>query len=215
MGNSLSGAIVAIAATDGESGSPDQPGLLTGLVARMRQHVNETILADGSSGEPLGYQDFDLEGVTWTMSALERAYGIDFHAGTRWALRTFTPCTPRRARTVPRHGRRQPAFHARICRLARRNDDARLRRSTAMPHEPVGELVLGPQDASGPSRRCRQRAISTRGRRRPARRLAADATVFAFRAGELQPQPHGRRRLFAFVPRGAAAIGSRRHALLQ
>jgi hypothetical protein len=82
IANSLSGAIVATAVCDGEPGAPEQPGLLTGLVARLREHVNETILADGSSGEPLGYEDFDLEGVSWSMGALERAYGIDFQPGT-------------------------------------------------------------------------------------------------------------------------------------
>ena len=185
IGNSLSGAIVATAATDGE-GEPDRPGLLTGLVARLREHVNETILADGSSGEPLGYEDFDLEGVSWSMAALERAYGIDFQPGT--ALGTahlYAVYDQVSARDCPDMGDGGLHSSRGFAWLARRNEDARLRRLyRTMPHEPVGEIALGPADASGaepplpPSRFFdRKGAIVLRSGWQP------DATVFAFRAG--------------------------------
>ncbi|HWQ55400.1 MAG TPA: heparinase II/III family protein [Bryobacteraceae bacterium] len=186
IANSLSGAIVATAVCDGEPGAPDQPGLLTGLVASLREHVNETILADGSSGEPLGYEDFDLEGVSWSMAALQRAYGIDFQPGTALATaHVYAVYDQTSARECPDMGDGSLHSTRGFAWLARRNADARLRRLyKGMRREPVGELVLGPSGTAGdepslaPSRYFdRKGAIVLRGN------WQADATVFALRAG--------------------------------
>ena len=209
IGNSLSGAIVATAATGGEDREPDQPGLLTGLVARLREHVNETILADGSSGEPLGYEDFDLEGVSWSMGALDRAYGIDFQPGT--ALGTahlYALYAQTSARECPDMG--DGGLHSTrgFAWLARRNDDARLRRLyRSMPHEPAGELALGPSAAAGaeaplPLSRFfdRKGAIVLRGGWQP------EATVLAFRAGPNFNHNHMDAGGFLLSARGQALL---------
>ena len=209
IANSLSGGIVASAITDGEPGGPDQPGVLPGLVARMREHVNETILADGSSGEPLSYEDFDLEGVSWTMGALERAYGIDFHAGT--ALRTshlYALYAQINAHECPDMGDGSLHSSRGFAWLARKNADARLRRLyRGMTREPVGELVLGPSDTSGaeqpfPLSRYfdRKGAIVLRDG------WQTEATVFALRAGPNYNHNHMDAGGFLLSARGQALL---------
>ena len=186
IGNSLSGALVSLAVTDGEDSDQDLAAVLTGLVARLRAHVDETILPDGSSGEPLGYEDFDLEGVGWAMAALERAYGIDFRRGTaldRAHLYALYDVIGKSQR--PDMGDGGLSSSRGFAWLAAHSEDARLRQLyRSLPHEPVGELLLGPPSGGGteqplpPSRFFEQKgaAILRSG-------WDPEATVLAYRAG--------------------------------
>ena len=209
IANTLSGGIVATAVTEGEPGEPDQPGVFTGLVARMREHVNETILADGSSGEPLGYEDFDLEGVSWTMGALDRAYGIDFQLGTELGTaHLYALYDQTSAHECPDMG--DGGLHSTrgFAWLARRNEDARLRRLyRGMTHEPAGELALGPSSAAGaepplpPSRFFDKKgAIVLRADWQPG------ATVLALRAGPNYNHNHMDAGGFMLSARGEALL---------
>ena len=183
--------------------------MFTGLVARLRQHVNETILGDGSSGEPLSYEDFDLEGVSWSMGALERAYGIDFQLGT--ALGTahlYAVYDQINAHECPDMGDGSLHSTRGFAWLARRNEDARLRRLyKGMQHEPAGELALAPSGTAGaepplpPARYFdRKGAIVLRSGWQP------DAAVFAYRAGPNYNHNHMDAGGFLLSARGEALL---------
>jgi len=186
IGNSLSGALVSLAVIDGEEDDQDYAAVLTGLAARLRAHVDETILDDGSSGEPLGYEDFDLEGVGWAMAALERVYGIDFRSGTalnRAHLYALYDAISKDE--YPDMGDGGLHSSRGFAWLAAHSNDARLRRLYhSLTHDPVGELLLGPPPGGGteeplpPARFFQQKGSAIL-------RASWDpkATVFAYRAG--------------------------------
>lgn len=186
IANSLAGALVALAVIDGEEPDAELHGVLTGLAARMRAHVQETILPDGSSGEPMGYQNFDLEGVGWGMAALERAYGVDSRLGT--ALETahlYAVYAKAGEKLYPDMGDGGLGATHGYAWLAAHSDDARLRRFyRSLPREPVGELLLAPPPGGGTEKPLPlSRFFPDKGAAILRSGWDPEATVFIYRAG--------------------------------
>jgi hypothetical protein len=78
IGHSVGGAIVAALAVADGNDDPDLNVYLGGLLMKFEDHLSASYLADGSYGEGISYQEFDLKSTTLVLSALERAYGIDY-----------------------------------------------------------------------------------------------------------------------------------------
>lgn len=78
IGHTVGGAIVAAAAIQDDDDRPELNTLLGGLLLKLEDHLAASYLADGSYGEGISYQEFDLLSTTLALNALERVYGIDY-----------------------------------------------------------------------------------------------------------------------------------------
>lgn len=88
LGHSIGGALVAgMAVTEGAD-DPELNRYLGGLLQKFEEHLASSYLADGSYGESLGYQQFDLKSTTQALEALKRVWGIDYwrHSHVKDAL---------------------------------------------------------------------------------------------------------------------------------
>ncbi len=186
IGNSLAGALVALAVIDGEEPDPELASALSGLVARLRAHVDETILPDGSSGEPLGYQNFDLEGAGWAMAALERVYGIDFRLGTALdRAHHYALYAAIGKNQFPDMGDGGLGATHGFAWLAAHSDDARLRKLYwSLPRDQVGQLLLAPPPGGGKDEPlASSRFFPQKGAAILRSGWDPEATVFIYRAG--------------------------------
>lgn len=86
VSHTVCGALFAAAAVAGDEEPPGRDGRLetyvNGLLLKLEDHLRASYLPDGSYGEGISYQEFDLESLAPTMVALRRAFGIDYSGGT-------------------------------------------------------------------------------------------------------------------------------------
>jgi len=82
VAHTVGGALVALAAIAGEAVAElpnDQFEIcLNGLMLKLEDHVAASYLPDGSYGEGISYQEFDLESLMPALLALKRVFGSDF-----------------------------------------------------------------------------------------------------------------------------------------
>jgi hypothetical protein len=87
IGHTVGGALIASAAIAGDVKAADTDGrfenYLNGLLLKFEAHLAASYLPDGSYGEGISYQEFDLETTGLALVALDRVFGIDWWKRSR------------------------------------------------------------------------------------------------------------------------------------
>jgi Heparinase II/III-like protein/Domain of unknown function (DUF4962) len=87
IGHTVGGALIAAAAIAGDGKEVESGGrfetYLNGLLRKFEDHVAASYLPDGSYGEGVSYQEFDLETTALACAALERVFDLDFWRRSR------------------------------------------------------------------------------------------------------------------------------------
>lgn len=82
IGHTVGGALIAAAAIAGDVKDEEAGGkfnvYLNGLLLKFEGHLAASYLADGSYGEGISYQEFDLETTAPALVALDRVFGINY-----------------------------------------------------------------------------------------------------------------------------------------
>jgi hypothetical protein len=82
IAHTVGGALFAAAAIAGDGSASESNGRLelytNGLLQKLESHLAASYLPDGSYGEGIAYQEFDLESVGPAFTALQRVFGIDY-----------------------------------------------------------------------------------------------------------------------------------------
>ncbi len=78
IGHTVGGAILAALAISQRDDNEELNTYLGGLLMKLEDHMSASYLSDGSYGEGVSYQEFDLKTLTLALTALQRVYGIDY-----------------------------------------------------------------------------------------------------------------------------------------
>jgi hypothetical protein len=81
IAHTVGGALIAAAAIEGDTTPGEQAQIepaVQGLLLKIESHMAASFLPDGSYGEGISYQEFDLETLGPMLHALERGFGIDY-----------------------------------------------------------------------------------------------------------------------------------------
>ena len=82
IAHTVGGALIAAAAIAGDGSAAESNGRLelytNGLLQKLESHMAASYLPDGSYGEGISYQEFDLESLGPAFTALQRVFGIDY-----------------------------------------------------------------------------------------------------------------------------------------
>ena len=92
IGVTTSGMVMAALAILGEEPeNPDVEPYLSGLLAKMKAHIDAGYLSDGSYAESMGYYHMDSESLAKALDAIERIIGIDYTNSTGMKSAYFYP----------------------------------------------------------------------------------------------------------------------------
>jgi hypothetical protein len=86
IAHTVGGALIAASAIEGDTTADEQARIeaaVNGLLLKIESHMAASFLPDGSYGEGISYQEFDLETLGPMLHALERVFGIDYWSRTR------------------------------------------------------------------------------------------------------------------------------------
>ena len=87
IAHTVGGALIAAAAIAGDVNESEAGGqfetCLNGLLRKFEAHLAASYLPDGSYGEGISYQEFDLETTAPALVALNRVFGIDYWRRSR------------------------------------------------------------------------------------------------------------------------------------
>lgn len=87
LAHTVGGALIAAAAIAGDVKAAETDGrfeiYLNGLLRKFEDHLAASYLPDGSYGEGISYQEFDLETTALAIEALKRAFGVDYWQRSR------------------------------------------------------------------------------------------------------------------------------------
>ncbi|MGH9767349.1 MAG: heparinase II/III domain-containing protein [Blastocatellia bacterium] len=87
IAHTVGGALIAAAAIAGDVKAAEANGrfeiYLNGLLRKFEGHLAASYLPDGSYGEGISYQEFDLETTALALVALDRVFGIDWRQRSR------------------------------------------------------------------------------------------------------------------------------------
>lgn len=78
IAHSVAGSLLASAAIAGDGPDSDLNLYTNGLTAKLEAHLSASYLRDGSYGESISYQEFDLETLAPALVALQNVFGIDY-----------------------------------------------------------------------------------------------------------------------------------------
>jgi len=82
IAHTVGGALIAAAAIAGDVKAAEAEGrfetYLNGLLRKFEDHLAASYLPDGSYGEGISYQEFDLETTALAFEALKRVFGVDY-----------------------------------------------------------------------------------------------------------------------------------------
>ncbi len=78
IGHVVGGGVLASLAVMDFRDDPELNTYLGGLLIKLENHLAASYLSDGSYGEGVSYQEFDLKSTTLALSALARVDGIDY-----------------------------------------------------------------------------------------------------------------------------------------
>jgi hypothetical protein len=82
LAHTVGGALIAAAAIAGDLREDEVGGrferYLNGLLSKFEAHLAASYLPDGSYGEGISYQEFDLETTALAFEALKRVFGVDY-----------------------------------------------------------------------------------------------------------------------------------------
>ena len=100
ISHTVGGALIAASAIAGDITAEETDGnfdlYVGGLLMKVEAHMAASYLPDGSYGEGISYQEFDMETLAPMMYAVERTFGIDYWQTThvkdslRYAVYTLT-----------------------------------------------------------------------------------------------------------------------------
>jgi hypothetical protein len=85
IAHAVGGALIASAAIEGDTTAAEQAQIeaaVQALLLKIESHMAASFLSDGSYGEGISYQEFDLETLGPMLHALERVFGIDYWSRT-------------------------------------------------------------------------------------------------------------------------------------
>jgi hypothetical protein len=133
IAHTVGGALIALAAIAGDVKAAETEGrfeaYLDGLLRKFDDHLKASYLPDGSYGEGISYQEFDLETTTFTIEALKRVFGLDYwersHVIGSLAFPLYTFAQP--ASASPDMGDSHPPSGRTIAPLVARAKDPVLR----------------------------------------------------------------------------------------
>ena len=101
IAHTVGGALIAACAIAGDMRDEDPKGqfdvYVNSLLLKMEGHLAASYLSDGSYGEGISYQEFDLETTLPALTALRRVFGIDYWQRTHvrdsltYPLYTYVP----------------------------------------------------------------------------------------------------------------------------
>jgi len=77
LAHTVGGALIAAAAIWGDTSDPQLAPQANGLLRKFEDHLAASYLADGSYGEGISYQEFDLETTCLALAAIERVFGVN------------------------------------------------------------------------------------------------------------------------------------------
>jgi hypothetical protein len=87
IAHTVGGALIAAAAIAGDLNAAETDGrfefYLDGLLRKFEDHLAASYLPDGSYGEGISYQEFDLETTAPACEALRRVFGLDYWRRSR------------------------------------------------------------------------------------------------------------------------------------
>lgn len=194
IAHTVGGALIAAAAIAGDVRDAEAGGrfeyYLEGLLRKFEDHLEASYLPDGSYGEGISYQEFDLETTALACEALDRVFGIDYWRRSRlldslaYALYTLTDpasASPDMGDTHPPTGRTIAPLVARAKNPVLRWFYDRFR------HQEIRDLLFfddsirpQPPDAAGlPT----SRIFPDKGNAIFRSSWSAESQVFLFRAG--------------------------------
>jgi hypothetical protein len=82
IAHTVGGALLAAAAIAGDASASESNGRLelytNGLLQKFESHIAASYLPDGSYGEGISYQEFDLESLGPAFTGLQNVFGIDY-----------------------------------------------------------------------------------------------------------------------------------------
>jgi hypothetical protein len=78
LAHTVGGALIGSAAMWNDEPVPELALYTNGLLKKLEEHLAASYLADGSYGEGISYQEFDLETSTVALIALERVFGFNY-----------------------------------------------------------------------------------------------------------------------------------------
>ena len=82
IAHTVGGSLIALAAIYGDDADPELPLYAASLLRKLEDHIAASYLGDGSYGEGISYQDFDLSTLTLAMTAVDRVFGVDYWTRT-------------------------------------------------------------------------------------------------------------------------------------
>ncbi|MGI8467349.1 MAG: heparinase II/III domain-containing protein [Pyrinomonadaceae bacterium] len=191
IAHTVGGALIASAAIAGDVTGDEAGGkfdvYLNGLLLKFERHLAASYLADGSYGEGISYQEFDLETTAPALVALRRVFGIDYRDKTRvkdslaYPLYTFAQPVEGSLDMGDSH----PPSARTIAPLVAESKDATLRWFyEQFPHNSVADFIffddaIAPKPPSLPS----SRIFRNKGNAVFRTGWGKDDSVFLFRAG--------------------------------
>ena len=78
IAHSVASSLTAAAAIRGDETDPNLDLYTNGLLDKLEGHLAASYLADGSYGEGISYQEFDLETLAPSLVALQHVFGLDY-----------------------------------------------------------------------------------------------------------------------------------------
>jgi len=77
IAHTVGGALIALAAIYGDEHDPRLIAYAGGLLRKLEDHMAASYLGDGSYGEGISYQEFDLFTLTQALTAAHRVFGVN------------------------------------------------------------------------------------------------------------------------------------------
>jgi len=149
IAHTVGGALIAASAIAGDVTEQDANGqfdtYVNGLLLKMESHLAASYLSDGSYGEGISYQEFDLETTLPALIALRRVFGIDYWQRTHvrdslaYPLYTFVPP----GSSSPDMGDSHPPSGRTIAALVAETKDPKLRWFyDQFPHSSISDFLF-------------------------------------------------------------------------
>ena len=132
IGHTVGGALIGASAIIGDATDDETRGELdlyvNGLLLKMERHLSASYLSDGSYGEGISYQEFDLETTAPALVALDRVLGVGYWNQTQVADSLTYPLyvLSRPIATSPDMGDSHPPSGRTIAPLVNRKKDPTL-----------------------------------------------------------------------------------------
>ncbi|MCX6622129.1 MAG: heparinase II/III family protein [Acidobacteria bacterium] len=152
IGHSVGGGLVAAMAVVEDQDDPQLNTLVGGLLLKLEDHLAASYLSDGSYGESVGYEQFDLKSTTQALEALSRVWGIDYwkHSFVKDALRfpLYTLALPAQDSPDLGDGKGQNAYSS--ASIVRRSADPAVHwYYRQFAHESISDFLFPPSNITG------------------------------------------------------------------